>query len=240
MTKDIRFIINTIHSLYPQQTTELVYQTPFQLMVAVILSAQATDRQVNIVTKSLFLTIRWPQDIIDMWKQNLQKAIKSIGLYHTKAHNIFTLSQTMVSDQYIANCSDNYLHPHAQHIYDKYKYRIPDSIHRLVDLPGVGIKSAKVIWQILYNLPVIAVDTHVHRVCNRVGIVQTQTPQQTDKQLQKIIPPDLVSICHHSIVLFGRYHCKALKPLCYSCPLTSVCTWYQHHTRVWLEQKNPK
>ncbi|MFA5748337.1 MAG: endonuclease III [Candidatus Absconditabacterales bacterium] len=190
-----------LKKIYPNPKTELNYQTPFQLIIAVILSAQTTDKQVNKVTKKLFEKIKKPQDVIKMGLENFRKSIKSIGLYNGKAKNIWTLSQIFV----------------------KSDFHIPKEINELKKLPGIGEKTAKVIAHVLFNQKVIAVDTHVHRVVNRIGLVKTKNPNQTSKLLEKIVPNKYKTFAHHALILFGRYHCKARNPLCETCPFRKIC-----------------
>lgn len=193
-----------LKKIYPNPKTELNYQTPFQLIIAVILSAQTTDKQVNKVTKKLFEKIKKPQDVIKMWLENFRKSIKSIWLYNGKAKNIWTLSQIFV----------------------KSDFHIPKEINELKKLPWIWEKTAKVIVHVLFNQPVIAVDTHVHRVVNRLWLVKTKNPNQTSKLLENIVPEKYKSHAHHSLVLFWRYTCKARNPLCENCPFRKICKYY--------------
>jgi endonuclease-3 len=225
--KTLRHIIVTIHELYPQDTTELYYHTPFQLLVAVILSAQCTDQQVNKVTKILFDTIVSPKNVLDIGLWKLNTAIESIWLHNVKSKYIYALAQLLENHNYQKQYKKLCKSYQALQIYKKYNYVISDSISELVKLPWVGIKTAKVVWSILYNLPVLAVDTHVHRIVNRIWIVSTTHALQTDQQLTHIIPKDIIKLTHHSMVFFGRYICKAIKPLCSQCPLTKHCSWYR-------------
>lgn len=205
--KQINSEISKMHEMFPSNKTELLYTTPFQLLVAVILSAQTTDKQVNKVTKSLFKKIRSPDDVLEMWLARFQQSIKSIWLYLSKSKYIFNTAQLLSGNW------DN--------------YNIPENIEELMKFPWVGIKTAKVIAHVLYDKKVVAVDTHVHRIANRLGWVHTKTPEQTSRLLEWLIYEDNKSIAHHSIILFGRYHCKALKPQCTTCPLQSNCLYYK-------------
>ncbi len=198
-------IFSYLKSLFPDPKTELEYSTPFQLVVAVILSAQTTDIQVNKVTKKIFNQIKIPQDLLQFWSENFKKAINSIWLYNSKSKNIRNLAL----------------------ILDKNNNKIPKTINKLKELPWIGEKTAKVILHVLYNKPVIAVDTHVQRVTNRLWIVSTKTAEQTSKLLEKIIPNTYKPIAHHSLILFWRYYCTARNPKCSTCKLQSICKYYQ-------------
>ena len=222
---DIAFLFDTLQRMFPDSRTELVYETPFQLMVSVILSAQTTDKQVNKVTANLYNILRWPQDIITMWESAFTQAIKSIGLYTSKAKNIYKLCQIIYSKEYANQFKDT--SKEVKNIYKKYGYRISDDIIQLQKLPWIGEKTAKVVAHVLYDIPVIAVDTHVHRVSNRLWLVATTQPLQTSKLLEKEIPDAYKQIAHHTLILFGRYHCMARKPKCETCPFIKFCMYYK-------------
>ena len=224
---DLAWVFDTLGALYPDATTELHYSTPFQLLIAVIMSAQATDKQVNKVTTGLFQHVRGPQDVLDMWYDLYEQAIQSIGLYRSKAKNIWKLSHLLVSDDYIQSIQSALQDPLISALYKEYGYIIPRRIQDLMVLPGVGEKTAKVVAHVLYNDAVIAVDTHVHRVCNRLGIVTTKQPLQTSKLLETVIPDMYKKIAHHCLILFGRYHCVARNPKCETCPVSKVCRYYK-------------
>jgi len=223
---DLAWVFDTLGALYPDATTELHYSTPFQLLIAVIMSAQATDKQVNKVTMGLFQYIRSPQDILDMGYDGYEQAIKSIGLYRSKAKNIWKLSTMLLSCVYITSLQDQLNDPLIDGIYKKYGYIIPRRIDDLMQLPWVWEKTAKVVAHVLYKDAVIAVDTHVHRVCNRLGIVTTNQPLQTSRLLETVIPDHYKIIAHHCLILFWRYHCVARKPKCETCPVSKVCKYY--------------
>jgi len=202
--KDYDLIFSYLDELFPNADTELHYGTPFQLLTAVILSAQTTDKQVNKVTDGLFKKIRNPEDILKMWHKAFENAIKSIGLYKWKAKHIYETSKILAENGWI----------------------IPKEEKELIKLPWVWEKTAKVVLYVLYNKPVIAVDTHVHRICNRLWIVQTKTPLQTSKLLEERIPQQYKAIAHHCIILFWRYHCTARNPKCDNCHLSTLCLYY--------------
>lgn len=204
--KQINSELLTIHWLYPSDQTELTRETPFQLLIAVVMSAQTTDKQVNKVTSKLFQIIKYPQDIIDLWEDKLKDMIKSIGFFNNKAKNIYKLSEQLSSEEYW--------------------WTIPNTVEELVKLAWVGIKTAKVVAHQLYGAKHIAVDTHVHRVCNRLGRVNTKNPEQTNKKLEWLIYDKNIYLAHHCLILFGRYLCKARKPECQKCPLQQNCIYY--------------
>jgi endonuclease-3 len=209
--KNYKTLFDYISSLFPKLDTELNYETPFQLLMAVMMSAQTTDKQVNKITDQLFKTIKTPYDILHLGQENLEKAINSINYYKMKAKHIYETSKILTEQAQVADST----------------YHIPSSEPDLIKLPGVGEKTAKVIQYVLYKKPVIAVDTHVHRVTNRLGIVHTTTPAETSKQLPSKIPEKYKLIAHHAFILFGRYYCKAVKPHCEECELQKICEFYK-------------
>ncbi len=222
----VRFIFDYLQKLFPDPQTELNYSNPFQLILAVVLSAQTTDKQVNKVTDILFKKIKSPEDIIKLWQTQLTESIKSIWLYKWKAKNIFVLSQIMLSQHYISSFEKS-RSKKLKNIFDKYWYYIADQIKELQKLPGVGEKTAKVVSHVLYGSKVIAVDTHVHRISNRLGLVKTNMPEQTSKLLEKVVPNKYKDFSHHALVLFWRYYCTARKPKCDECELKKVCRYYK-------------
>lgn len=201
--KNIDFIFQTLDKLYPNADTELKYSNNFQLVLAVVMSAQTTDKQVNKVTETLFQTIKTPQDVIKMWLDELTKSISSINYYNNKAKHIFELSKML----------------------DKNPWLLCPDLETLQKLPWVGIKTAKVISYVLFGSKVIAVDTHVHRVSNRLWLVKTQTPEKTSLELEKVVPDKYKQTAHHTLILFGRYHCTARNPKCNECPFTKICKY---------------
>jgi len=203
----INIVKNTLFKMYPENKTELKYENPYQLLVAVIMSAQTTDKQVNKVNEKFFKVLKTPQDAVNMGVEKIKSYIKSIGFYNNKAKNIFETSKILL---------------------EKYNWKIPEDLEDLIKLPWVGIKTAKVVSAILYNKPYLPVDTHVHRVLNRLGIVKTKTPLETDKEAAKILDKDATIKLHHSLIFFGRYHCTARKPKCEICPLKEICEYYKN------------
>ena len=215
-TKKFDQIFSYFLELYPNAQTELNFDNGFQLLVAVALSAQATDKQVNKVTSSLFQKVKKPEDILQMGFENFEQSIKSIGLYKSKARNLRKTAQILAQGDGV----------------------IPDTQDELVKLPWVWEKTAKVILHVLYHQPVIAVDTHVHRICNRLGIVKTAQPLQTSKLLETLIPNQYKQIAHHAMILFGRYFCTARNPKCADCKLQEICRYYKDLPKTKTSQKN--
>jgi len=184
--------------------TELVYASPYELLVAVVLSAQATDRSVNAATRSLFARASTPQAMIALGLERLKQEIRHIGLFNTKAANIIALSRQL--DELHAG-------------------EVPDDRDLLEALPGVGRKTASVVLNVAFGHPTIAVDTHVQRVANRTGIAATRTPEQTEAVLLERIPPRYRLHAHHYLILHGRYCCTARSPHCPRCPLKALCPY---------------
>ncbi len=203
MNKDFAKIFSYLKELFPNPETELNYSTPFQLVVAVMLSAQATDIQVNKTTDILFKKIKKPEDLLKMWFADFEFSINSINYYHSKAKHIRETAKLL-----------------------KQWKKIPSELDQLLQLPWVGIKTAKLIAHVLYDKPFIAVDTHIHRVSNRLWLVKTTSPEKTSELLEKLIPDKYKDHAHHALVLFGRYHCKAQKPICETCKLHKICNFY--------------
>ena len=184
--------------------TELKYQNPYTFLVSVVLSAQATDKSVNTATKELFKIVKRPDDMIKLGEKKLRSHIKTIGLYNSKAKNIIKLSQILK---------------------EKYNSKIPKNFGSLTSLPGVGNKTASVYQNEILNMPRIAVDTHVFRVSNRIGLVQTKNPDETQKKLESIIPKKWLKSAHHLLILQGRYTCKSQNPLCDQCKVIRLCNY---------------
>lgn len=204
----IKYIFEYLKELYPDPKTELEYSTDFQLLVAVILSAQTTDKQVNKVTNRLFKKIRYPEDVLLMGIGKFKKAISSVNYFNSKSKYIYETARKLAEI-----------------------WKIPDDLVEIQKLPGVGIKTAKVILHVLYDMPFIAVDTHVHRVSNRLWLVKTIEPEKTSELLEKIVPNEYKSIAHHSLILFGRYLCKARNPLCGECRLNAICDYFKNNVK---------
>lgn len=200
----VRKIFLRFRKANPHPTTELKYHTPFELLVAVILSAQSTDKGVNIATEKLFKVANTPQKLLSLGMTQLKNYIKTIGLYHTKAKNLMATAQILVN---------------------QFNGKVPKTRDDLESLPGVGRKTANVILNTCYGEPVIAVDTHIFRVANRIGLVKAKTPREAEDQLMKIIPDEFKHDAHHWLVLHGRYICVARKPKCPVCLIRDLCEY---------------
>ena len=189
---------------YPNPKSELQYDSPFQLLVSTIMAAQATDRQVNIITRELFKSAPDAESISRMELDMVIGFVRSINYFNTKAKNILEVSRILVS---------------------RYNGKVPETREELEKLPGVGRKTANVVLSNAFNQAVMPVDTHVHRVSNRIGLVRTHKVEQTESELMKIIPEAWVIDFHHYLLLHGRYTCKAKKPECADCVIRSVCAF---------------
>ena len=199
----IRYCLDEMGKLFPDAHCELNHSNPFELVVAVVLSAQCTDALVNKVTKNLFQKYKKPEDFIAVPISELENDIRSIGLYRNKAKNIQKLSQIIL---------------------EKYNGIVPNDRDLLTELPGVGRKTANVVVSVAYGVPAIAVDTHVERVSKRLGICRWKdSVLEVEKTLMRRIPKDEWSITHHRMIFFGRYHCKAQSPKCEVCPMLLLC-----------------
>jgi endonuclease-3 len=192
----------------PTPATELMYTTSFELLVAVILSAQATDRSVNLATRALFARANTPQAILALGVDGLAPYIRSIGLYQGKAKNIVATSRILL---------------------ERHGGEVPADRETLEALPGVGRKTANVILNTAFGEPVIAVDTHIFRVANRTGLAPGRTVREVEDRLQKVVPKEFLRDAHHWLILHGRYVCKARKPDCPICPTADLCE-YRHKT----------
>lgn len=189
--------------MFPDAHCELNHSNPFELTIAVALSAQCTDVLVNKVTKELFKKYKTPEDYLKVTLEELQNDIRSIGLYRNKAKNIQSLCRMVLED---------------------YHGEIPFDRDELTKLPGVGRKTANVVVSVAFNIPAIAVDTHVERVSKRLGFCRWKdSVLEVEKTLMRKIPKDEWSVTHHRLIFFGRYHCKAQNPQCPSCPLLEIC-----------------
>ena len=188
----------------PNPDTELKYESPFELLVAVILSAQATDISVNKATDSLFPIANTPQKILDLGLTVLKHHIKSIGLYNNKAANIIKTCQCII---------------------EQHSGEVPAIREELEALPGVGRKTANVILNTAFGEPTIAVDTHIFRVANRTGLAKGKTPLEVEKRLTKLTPDKFRQNAHHWLILHGRYICKARKPICSECIIVNFCEY---------------
>lgn len=201
----------------PKPSTELDYETPFELLVAVILSAQATDKSVNIATRALYKVANTPQAILNLGVAGLSRYIKTIGLYNSKAKHIIETCRTLI---------------------EKHEGKVPSSRHELEELPGVGRKTANVILNTAFGEPTIAVDTHIFRIANRLGLAPGRNVREVEDRLMKVVPQEYMRDAHHWLILHGRYVCKARKPNCEQCILVDLCA-YRHKTKSATQrQKN--
>ena len=199
-----RKIFERFRAANPHPTTELEYQTPFELLVAVILSAQATDKSVNAVTRKLFPVARTPKAIAALGVEELGKFIRTIGLWQAKAKNV--------------NAT-------ASAIADEHGGEVPRAREKLEALPGVGRKTANVVLNTIFGEPTIAVDTHIFRVANRTRIAPGETPREVEDALVRFTPGEFTHDAHHWLILHGRYVCKALKPECARCLINDLCEY---------------
>lgn len=195
-------IFERLRAANPHPTTELNYNTPFELLIAVILSAQATDRGVNKATEGLFKAANTPQAILELGEAGLKQHIKTIGLFNSKAKNIIATCQTLVT---------------------QYDGEIPRERKALEALPGVGRKTANVVLNTAFGEPTMAVDTHIFRVANRTGIAKGKTVREVEDRLLRFIPDEFLKDAHHWLILHGRYVCTARKPRCGACLIYDLC-----------------
>lgn len=223
MTRNFDYIFNNLLKLFPNPDTELQFSNPFQLLIAVMLSAQTTDKQVNKITEQLFKEIKKPEDILKSSEEIFTQKIHSINYYNSKWKHIYQTAKDIIKLSNEAKKWNKNLTKNEGGIFKKYGYYIPESIEWLMSFPGVWEKTAKVILYVLYKHPIIAVDTHVHRVANRLWIVNTKEPLETSREIEKAIPKKRKSVAHHVLILFGRYYCTAKNPKCTDCILKSQC-----------------
>lgn len=191
-----------LEKMFPDAHCELEYNSPLDLLVATILSAQCTDDRVNKVTRFLFTDLITPLDYLSLSQTELEERIKSVGLYHNKAKNILALCQVLIQE---------------------HDGNVPENFTSLLKLPGVGRKTANVVMSNAFGIPAIAVDTHVFRVANRLGLVIGKTPESVERQLMELFPPEQWSKLHHYLIFLGRRVCIARLPHCLECQLNAVC-----------------
>ncbi|HET9699755.1 MAG TPA: endonuclease III [Burkholderiales bacterium] len=199
-----REIFRRLRATNPEPKSELEYRSPFELLVAVVLSAQATDRSVNLATAKLFPRARTPQAILALGEEGLTQYIRSIGLYRTKARNILAACRILL---------------------EQHGGEVPRDREALERLPGVGRKTANVILNVAFGEPTIAVDTHIFRVANRTGLAPGKDPHAVEQKLLKFTPEEFRLHAHHWLILHGRYLCKARKPDCPACPIRDLCEY---------------
>ena len=195
---------NVVFEMYPDAKTELEHDNDFQLLIAILMSAQATDRQVNIINRNFFQFFKTPEDGVKLWIEEITEFISSVSFFNNKAKNIYKTCNILI---------------------EKHNSLPPTTIDELTALPGVGIKTAKVFLSVTRGDPYLGVDTHVHRVLNRIGIVKTKVPLETDKKAEKIFKAEDLAKLHNTLILFWRYHCMARNPKCSTCPLINTCSF---------------
>lgn len=188
----------------PAPETELEYVNPYTLLVAVALSAQATDSGVNKATRSLFAKVKTPKQMLDLGEDGLKQYIKTIGLYNTKAKNVIAAARILV---------------------DEFGGEVPQEREKLEKLPGVGRKTANVVLNVAFGQPTIAVDTHIFRVSNRTGLAPGKNPLEVERKLEMLVPRTFIHGAHHWLILHGRYICKARTPECWRCPVADLCAY---------------
>lgn len=206
MEKDnIKKVLDILSETYEGAKCGLEYKSPYELLVSTILSAQCTDERVNIVTKELYKAYNTPEKMVILNESELGDKIKSCGLYKNKSKNILAASRDILT---------------------KFHGKVPNTMEELVSLPGVGRKTANVVLSNAFGVPAIAVDTHVFRVSNRIGIAEGKNVDEVEKQLRENIPREMWSDAHHYIIWHGRKICKARKPECEKCPIAPYCEYY--------------
>lgn len=203
--KDINEVLDLLLELYPDARAELDFTNPFELLIATILSAQCTDVQVNKTTAKLFNDYKTPEDYLTMSEEDLGRRIYSCGFYKTKSKNILETCRILIAE---------------------YNSQVPDTIEELMKLPGVGKKTANVVVSNAFGVPAIAVDTHVFRVSNRIGLADSKNVEDTEVDLMNNIDRDMWTKAHHLIIFHGRRICKARGPLCHECPIRPYCKYY--------------
>ncbi len=199
---DIYEFFRRLREIEPEPKSDLEYTNAFTLLVAVVLSAQATDAGVNRATKDLFKVADTPEKMAALGLERIRDYIKTIGLFNTKAKNVLALSEILIAE---------------------HNSVVPDTREALVKLPGVGRKTANVVLNVIFGQPTMAVDTHLFRVSNRLGMAKGKTPEQVEAGLEKAVPAEFALLAHHWLILHGRYTCKARKPLCELCAVSDLC-----------------
>ncbi len=195
-------VIDRLEEMYPDAKAELDFTNPFELLIATILSAQCTDVRVNMVTKPLFEELKTPTDYLELGEEELAERIRTCGFFNSKSKNIIGACRRLVSE---------------------YGGEVPETIEELMTLPGVGKKTANVVASNAFGIPAIAVDTHVFRVSNRIGLVNAKDVVKTEEQLMRVIPRDRWTKMHHCLIFHGRRVCKARRPACEECDLIHYC-----------------
>lgn len=200
--KDLRTILSRFEAQNPSPESELDYVNPYTLLVAVVLSAQATDKSVNKATEDLFKFVDTPEKMVELGEEGLIPYIKSIGLYKNKAAHVIGLSKKLISD---------------------FNSQVPGTREELMSLPGVGRKTANVVLNVIFKQPTMPVDTHLLRICPKIGLAEGKTPEEVEKSLLERIPEEFLLHAHHWILLHGRYVCTAKNPKCEECIICDLC-----------------
>ena len=200
-------IIEILKEMYPDATCELNHNTPYELLVATILSAQSTDKRVNIVTKDLFKVADTPEKMVKLGEEKLKEYIRTIGFFNTKSKNLISMSRDLIQ---------------------KYNSEVPKTMEELTSLAGVGRKTANVVMSNCFKVPAIAVDTHVFRLAHRLGFSAQEDVYKVEMDLQKKIAKKDWTLAHHMLIFHGRYTCKAKNPLCEKCNLKEYCLYYKN------------
>ncbi|MGP1488837.1 MAG: endonuclease III [Peptoanaerobacter stomatis] len=200
-------IIEILKEMYPDATCELNHNTPYELLVATILSAQSTDKRVNIVTKDLFKVADTPEKMVKLGEEKLKEYIRTIGFFNTKSKNLISMSRDLIQ---------------------KYNSEVPKTMEELTSLAGVGRKTANVVMSNCFKVPAIAVDTHVFRLAHRLGFSAQEDVYKVEMDLQKKIAKKDWTLAHHMLIFHGRYTCKAKNPLCKECNLKEYCLYYKN------------
>ncbi|MEV5028320.1 endonuclease III [Paenibacillus sp. LPE1-1-1.1] len=214
----MRHVLDIIAEMFPDAHCELNHSNPFELTIAVLLSAQCTDETVNKVTVGLFEKYKRPEDYLNVPLEELEQDIRRIGLFRSKASNIQKLCRIVI---------------------DKYDGEVPESHEGLTELPGVGRKTANVVMSNAFGVPAIAVDTHVDRVTKRLGFAKAEdSVLEVEKKLMKLVPREEWTLTHHRLIFFGRYHCKAQSPQCPVCPLLDLCKEGKQRMKPGFKTKN--
>lgn len=206
MEEKVQMIYERLRAEYPDVHCELNFKTPLQLLTATVLSAQTTDRQVNKVTEKLFGDCPKLEELLKLSVEELEEYIHSLGFYHTKARNLYQLFRQLA---------------------DRFGGEVPKTMEELTSLPGVGRKTANVVMSNAFGIPAIAVDTHVFRVSNRIGLAHGKNVEETEKQLQQALDPQVWSLMHHLLIFHGRRCCTARSPQCERCVLAGCCDYHQ-------------
>jgi len=202
----VTLLFQTLQAIDPEPKTDLHYNSPFELLIAVLLSAQATDVGVNKATAKLYPIANTPQAFVALGEDELKTYISTIGLYNTKAKHAMQTARILL---------------------EKFNGEVPSTRKELESLPGVGRKTANVVLNVVFGEPTMAVDTHIFRVGNRTGLAKGKTPLEVEQKLLKVIPEQYMLHAHHWLILHGRYTCTARKPKCHACPINLECAWLE-------------